>query len=389
MNKATMIGCDLHDNSMVLKVAVDAGKPMHKFFPRSDVEEMIAWLKDLAAREQTPRIVFAYEASGLGFGLYDVLTDAGIECYVLAPTHLPHSVHQKKNKTDQKDALLVLDEVRAHVLAGRKLPAVWVPDPETRDDREPVRMRLQVGVERTRAKNQIRTLAKRSGLTFPAWFTRGGDWSRKSVQWLRDVSCGEVEGLGEGARTVLEHWLGIYEELCKRLKQLDQAIARLSKKKRYAKAFRKLLLLTGVGQLTAMTFLTEIGDLGRFANRRQLGAYLGLTPSAHESGERQDRKGRITRQGPSRVRYVLCQAAWAAIRCSDEWRATYERIRRGSKTRNKTALVAVMRQLGIQMWHAAKSPEADYWLEFIDDQKTSAQAQQKGPAPSVPAIASA
>ena len=45
-----------------------------------------------------------------------------------------------------------------------------------------------------------------------------------------------------------------------------------------------------------------------------------LAPAAFESGERDDRKGRITRQGPSRVRHVLCQAAWAAIRCSAAWR---------------------------------------------------------------------
>jgi transposase len=47
-----------------------------------------------------------------------------------------------------------------------------------------------------------------------------------------------------------------------------------------------------------MVFLTEIGDLNRFANRRQLAAYLGLAPAAFESGDRDDRKGRITRQGP-------------------------------------------------------------------------------------------
>ena len=120
-----------------------------------------------------------------------------------------------------------------------------------------------------------------------------------------------------------------------------------------------------------MVFLTEIGDLHRFANRRQLAAYLGLAPSAHESGERNDRKGRITRQGPSQVRHVLCQAAWAAIRCSDEWRATYNRIRGDSKQRNKIAIVAVMRKLGITLWQTARSAEVDQLLEEIDGQKAN------------------
>jgi len=166
-----MIGCDLHDAWMRLKIAVGPGKAVTKSFATSDVLAMIAWIKEFAAQHGAARIVFAYEASGQGFGLYDTLTDAGIECYVLAPTHLPHTAHGRKNKTDDKDSLMILDEVRAHVLAGRKLPVVWVPDPETRDDREAVRLRLEVGEQRTRIKNQIRNLAKRWQLKLPAWFT--------------------------------------------------------------------------------------------------------------------------------------------------------------------------------------------------------------------------
>src|SRR5687768_10546274 len=188
MSKVTMIGCDMHEATLVLKVAVGQEESVRKTFASSDVESMIAWLQEFALRHGAPRIVLAYEASGQGFGLYDRLTDAGIECYVLAPTHLPHTPHRRKNKTDDKDAEMLLDEVRGFVLAGRKLPAVWVPDPQTRDDREAVRMRLELGEQRTRIKNQIRHLAKRCCLAFPAWFTKSGQWSRRSLTWLREVA---------------------------------------------------------------------------------------------------------------------------------------------------------------------------------------------------------
>lgn len=360
MNKVTMIGCDLHDVSMVLKVAVDSTESIRKAFPTSKTGEMVAWIKTFAGKQGTPRIVFAYEASGQGFGLYDDLTEAGIECYVLAPTHLPHTAHQRKNKTDDKDAQMILDEVRGHVLAGRKLPAVWVPDPATRDDREAVRLRLQLSEERTRVKNQIRNLAKRGRVAIPAWFTASGEWSKRSVGWLHEMAGG---GLPRGLRTVLGTLVAVYEELCRQMKQLDKAILELARSERYAQRFRKLKLLPGVGTLTAMVFLTEIGDLDRFANRRQLAAYLGLSPAAHESGNASDRKGHITRQGPARVRHVLCQAAWAALRCSELWKARFNRIKRGSAKRAKVAIVAVMRQLAITMWHTARSPEIDQWIE--------------------------
>jgi transposase len=374
MTKVTMIGCDLHDRMMLLKVAVDSGKPVRKSLPTANVAELIEWLREFARRSEAPRIVFAYEASGLGFGLYDQLTEAGIECDVLAPTHLPHTAHRRQNKTDEKDAQMILDEVRAHVLAGRELPAVWVPDPQTRDDREPVRLRLSLGEQRTQIKNQIRSLAKRSGLAFPAWFTKSGEWSRRSVQWLRDVAAGSEADLKPGVRAVLARLVELHESFCTQMKALDKAIAELARSDRYAAAFRKLKLLPGVGTLTAMVFLTEIGDLNRFANRRQLGAYLGLAPSAHESGERDDRKGRITRQGPSQVRHVLCQAAWAALRCSKQWKATYERIRRGTSKRSKIAIVAVMRKLAIKMWQTARSPEIGELLDEVDRNKAAAQA---------------
>jgi transposase len=372
MSKVTMIGCDLHDGSMVLKIAVDAEKPQMKAFPTDERQGMVAWVKNFATRRGSQRIVFAYEASGQGFGLYDELKDAGIECYVLAPTHLPHSSHRCKNKTDEKDAQMILDEVRAFVLAGRKLPAVWIPDVQTRDDREVVRLRLQLGEERTRVKSQIRHLAKRCKLAFPVWFSRSGDWSCRSLKWLHEVAAGTQATVAEGVRAVLASLVEIYQTLTAQLKLLDKEIQKLAKCERYARAFRKLQLLSGVGALTAMVFLSEIGDLERFNNRRQLAAYLGLAPASYESGERQDRKGRITRQGSARVRHVLCQASWASIRVNPEARATYERIKGGSTKRGKVAIVAIMRRLAITMWHTARSPELDEILDEADRHRSAA-----------------
>lgn len=387
MNKVTMIGCDVHEATLVLKVVVGQGAAVRKTFSTCDVEAMIAWLKEFAGRHDAPRIVLAYEASGQGFGLYDRLADAGIECYVLAPTHLPHTTHRRKNKTDDKDAEMLLDEVRGYVLAGRKLPAVWIPDPQTRDDREAVRMRLELGAQRTRIKNQIRNLAKRCSLAFPTWFTKSGEWSRRSLQWLRDMAGSETSPLAQGARVTLSSLIELYAALSRELKELDRAILRLARSPRYARAFRKLKLIPGVGTLTAMVFLTEIGDLARFANRRQLAAYLGLAPQAHESGTHDDRKGHITRQGSARVRHVLCQAAWAALRCCEKAKAAYLKIRRGSPKRSKIAIVAIMRRLGIAMWHTALSPEMDAMLDDIDRDKSPSEAPEEGAGPGDIALA--
>ena len=106
-----------------------------------------------------------------------------------------------------------------------------------------------------------------------------------------------------------------------------------------------------------MGFLTEIGDMGRFANRRAIGAYLGLAPSSYESGESGDRKGHITRHGPPRVRRILCQAAWVWTYRDPANTQFYHRLVARNPKCKKKALVAAMRRLAILMWHTASGKE--------------------------------
>ena len=75
-------------------------------------------------------------------------------------------------------------------------------------------------------------------------------------------------------------------------------------------------------------------------------------PSSHESGQRQDRKGHITRQGPSRVRKVLCQATWSRMGSHAETRAFFERLDAEAPKKKRIHVVAHMRKLAIRLWHA-------------------------------------
>ena len=121
MTQTTIVGCDLHDRSMLLKTAAGSCAPEERKFGNNAQgrASMMQYLVQFAQENSSGRIVFVYEASGQGFGLYDLLTDRGIECFVLSPTHIPQSAKSKKNKTDPKDVLRLLELARAHVLAGR------------------------------------------------------------------------------------------------------------------------------------------------------------------------------------------------------------------------------------------------------------------------------
>jgi transposase len=291
--------------------------------------------------------VFAYEASGLGFTLYDELRAGGIECYVLAPTRIERSVQHRHRKTDERDAERILGVLRGWLLAGNELPAVWVPDRQTRDDRELVRMRLGLADKRTRCKCQIRCLLKRNNAAKAPMKT----WTDDYYLWL-DHQAQRV--LPRGAGLALSSLRRQLDSLDAEVKVVSEQVEELSRSPRYARRVRVLVEgLAGVGTLTAMVFLTEMGDLSRFPSRQEVGSFLGLTPKSQETGEVEDRKGHITREGSGRVRKVLCQAVWSRVRTDEPTRAKYERIAEKNPGHKKKGIVALMRDLGIVMWHKA------------------------------------
>ena len=220
-------------------------------------------------------------------------------------------------------------------------------------------------------------MLKRHARELPAWFSKNRSWTRRFVKWLEK----EAESMAATVTPVLLSLTERFETLRRQIVTLERHIRHLSRTPRYKLPYKELRELAGVGLITAMIFLTEMGDLTRFSNRRQVAAYLGVCPSSFESGEAKDRKGHITRQGPGRVRKVLCQAAWAAIRTDRQTRAVWQRIQQGKPRRSKKAVVAIMRQLGIRMWHVALSAGVDPTLTqppTPPPRWTSVRAEQKG-----------
>lgn len=354
MDNCILVGCDLHDKSMMLKYAVGCGEVKRRVFgnTRAAHAELIRWLRRQSAEAGNAKVYFAYEASGLGFVLYDRLTAAEITCYVLAPTKMKRSVKSRTSKCDERDAEAVLQELRSGVLLGGGIPAVTVPDATARDDREATRGREAVAVKIAGLKTEIRTLLKRYGVEKPK--AVGDSWGVGHRRWLEHL-VGVGGELGCYGSVCLASLLAQLKALEVEAKHFDEHLKSLSKTERHGAAVKRLMTVKGVGLLTALTFRLELGDPERFRNRRQVASYTGLVPTQSESGETTDRKGHITHQGPPRLRRVLCQAAHVWVRFAPAAKATYERlVARNPKKRKKIALVAMMRRLAIRLWHLSK-----------------------------------
>lgn len=263
------------------------------------------------------------------------------------------SVEQRKHKNDDRDAEDVLEKLRAYELAGNRLPTVWVPDRQTRDDRELMRARLDLTEKQTQTKAQIQMLVKRHGVEKPSGL--GSGWTKRYRQWLKGLS--ESELLGWGSRQALSSLLRQLGVIEAEVQAIEKPIEQLADEPRHKAIIDELRQERGVGLVTAMVYRTEIGNASRFRRGRQVGKFVGLTPTSYESGQQNDRKGHISRQGPPRLRKVLCQASWVHVRHDGQARKQYQELVLRNPKKKKIALVAIMRRLSVRLWHRMRKIE--------------------------------
>ncbi len=242
-----------------------------------------------------------YEAGYFGFSTYRALAAEGIACIVVHPADVPTMDKERVRKTDNVDAGKLARELWKGTLTG-----IHVPSVATQEARVLVRTRMRVVRKQTRCKNQIKALLQYSGIAVAA-ADGARHWSRAYIRWLEGIRLTTEEGT-TSVRALIEELLFLRtQEL-----QLTRAIRRLARSERYCAATALLRPIPGVGEITSITFLTEVGDLSRFKTERQLASFVGLVPGERSSGEVERHTG-ITRRRSSWLRHMLVEAAWVAI----------------------------------------------------------------------------
>jgi transposase len=236
-------------------------------------------------------------------------------------------------KTDRIDAGVLAE------LCWRELvPAVWLPDPSVREERERARFRLHLVRHRTSLKNRVHATLLAHGVPCPVsdLFGPSGRALLARLQ-LPDVW-----------RRTLEASLRLIDELDREVAGCERELRSLGADHRYVP---QLLTVPGVGWVLAYTLAAEIGAIGRFPSPAKLVGYTGLCPRVYQSGE-SERRGSLSKHGPRYLRWALIEATSHACR-HPAYARRYEQTKRrlGQQRGPKVARVQLARTLAQAIWH--------------------------------------
>lgn len=278
------------------------------------------------------RLHVAYEACGFGYELAWWLREQKIEVTVIAPSSVERAPGRQV-KTDRIDAGKLARKLELGELKG-----IYVPTRRQHQQRQLLRTCRQCSKERKRAQTQIRSLMQEHGRLGP---DRKQGW-RPYQRWLAAQDLPEPLRLCVKA---LEEMRAVAETQEKALRQ--QAL-RLARSQEYRGLVKALSEQPGIGWLSALQCILELGDIERFSTTDSLPHYLGLTPAQYTSGEL-DHRGRILKCGPVSLRVTLVQCAKAAVRSGKDavLSAMFERLE--PRIGWKKARVAVARRLAIRL----------------------------------------
>ena len=327
-----IIGCDFHTRYQQIAMADDAtGELLLERQLGHENGEAHSFYRAL----QRP-VRVGIEATGPMHWFERLLAELGHELWIGDSAKIRAS-EVRKQKTDERDAALILD-----LLLAKRFPRIWVPTPAERDLRQLLWHRHKLVCLRTMLANQLHFLAMGQGLC------------RKKKLFTR-------KGRGELAALPLGPWASRRrEELLKLLDQIAPPIAELncavSEAAQHREEAVRLMTHPGIGPVNALAFVLTIGPITRFPCSRKLVSYLGLNPSEDSSGGKR-RLGAISKQGNTLVRWLLVEAAQKAARYDRALRQDYQRLkfRRG----HAVAKVAIARKLAVRMYWMLRSG-ADY-----------------------------
>lgn len=335
-----IVGCDYHPSfQQIAWVDTESGEcgELPLSHSNGEAEKFYRNLK-----EQGVKVRVGIEATGHARWFERLLAELGHELWVGDAAEIK-AKRVRRQKNDREDARLLRT-----LLVENRFPRVWLPDVGNRDLRQLLWHRHRLVQMRTRVMNQLQAMALNEGVR-----RKRGLWSKTGRAQLESFQ------LMPWATRRRKDLLELLDGLTPRIAALTAAVEK--QVEQYPEA-QRLMTHPGVGPLTALAYVLIIGSPERFRCGKQIGSYLGLIPCEDSSAGRQ-RLGHISKQGNSLLRFLLLEAAQAAVRSNPQWRREFLHLtmRRG----RQIAVVALARKLAVGLyWMWRKGWDYEKSLQF-------------------------
>lgn len=274
---------------------------------------------------------FAYESGPFGYTLCRQLQQAGFECLVVNPADIPGTDKDRKNKKDHTDARRLADN-----LSAGRLRSVYIPSPSEARHRSLIRFRKRLWGDLVRCKNRLKGELMFQGISIPAQYDTA-HWSHNFLGWIEEVAR-QDEDLSVTLMLMLEEVRALRQLLLK----TEQALRDMMRSERYRDNANLLRSIPGIGPLTTMLILLEIGDTRRFASFDHLNSFVGLCPDSHQSGDNNRPQG-LTSRRHNQLRSALIESSWQAIRQDHALYQAYRQL--CTRMKGQEAITRIARRL--------------------------------------------
>jgi transposase len=239
---------------------------------------------------------------------------------------------KRRAKTDRQDALWLRE-----LLDEGRLPEAWIPPEHIRVWRSRLHLRKALIDERTQWLLRIRSTLYHHGLSAGAPGEIASPTGREFLARL---------GLPADAQERIDVALFMVDTLERQIHELDRQLRRIA---RHQAGCQALMTQYGVGELIALTCLTELGDVRRMSSSRKAVRFAGIDIGVHRS-DQTSRVGKLTRQGSPTLRWALYEAAQSATRAASPDYNDYHQLKARGLTHTRASLT-IARKIARRSYH--------------------------------------
>ena len=241
---------------------------------------------------------------------------------------------RRRAKTDREDARWLRE-----LLAESRLPEAWLPPEHVRQWRSRSRMRHTLIGERAQWLQRIQARLFHHGVGGTPERLRTAD-GRAFLERL---------ALAADARERIEIALRMVDAIDAEIVPLERELRQLARRQTGCRA---LMGLYGMGELTSLVTLCELGDVGRLSASRKAVRMAGIDIGVHRS-DRRARVGKLTRQGSLQLRWALYEAALSACRPTSPDHADYQALKARGLSHTRASLT-IARKLARRSFHVLR-----------------------------------